>query len=324
MNELNLDRSHQLVIAMPCFNEAGCLLPMFTELCQRLMPLIGIIGEKWGLLLVDDGSTDSTWSVINRLCEMNPGVRGIRLSKNMGQQAAVLCAYCSADADWVVTMDADLQDRPEAIAEMIKLNQQGYQIVVGRRKARDTDSLMKRFTAWGFYRLMQMLGIDKSALQSSEFRLLTREAIDAMISATREPIFHRFTVFELGYHVATVDFDRSSRIAGETKYSLLMMLRLANQAVWGSRTAIVRIMAICLGLECLMTLGVLLASFLEMRMPTPPVAISLQILVASGFLMPLNVVCYRSIRTVPLFQVAERSGSWGQVSEISISSRVTE
>lgn len=292
---------------MPCFNEADCIAFSFQELCRRLHPLLGSIGEAWGLLLVDDGSTDETWEQIRKISESAVGIRGVRISQNVGQQAALLCGYQHADADWIVSMDCDLQEPPEAILEMFEYRTRGYEIVVSHRCRRDTDGLLKRLTAWCFYCIAGCLGIDTRALQSSELRMMSRGASECLIHAAKPPLFHRFTIFELGYPIATVSCQRACRIAGETKYTLTKMARLSWDAIWGSRTAVKRLAWMSIAIQAMLSLvaaflvGIEAAAWAVM-------VISLQMLLLIGFVTSISVVIYLSVRPMPIYQVSQRCG----------------
>lgn len=310
MNSSNTTPYPPIVIVMPCFNEADCLPLSIDDLCRRLKPDLGEIGGDWGLLLVDDGSADETWEVIQCLCSNRSGARGIRLSENVGQQAATLSGYHVADSDWVVSMDSDLQDPPESIVDMLEVRDQGYSVIVGHRRTRHVDSPMKRLTAWGFYCTAQALGVSRKAMQSSEFRLMSRGAAATLTETSKVPLFNRFAIFELGYSIASVEFDRTTRIAGETKYTIAKMISLARQAVWGSRTAVTRIASACIGLQVFMSAWLIMAVALQSNIRWLAIALSLQLLILTWFLTSIALVIYRSVRPLPLYQIAERCGDW--------------
>jgi dolichol-phosphate mannosyltransferase len=234
-----------------------------AEVVSQVVPPVG---DAWQLLLIDDGSTDGTWHTISELSTQHPFVSGVRLGMNAGQQAALLCGYQHALGDWMLTLDADLQDPPEVLLEMWKGRSDSAQILIGRRTDRSVDGPIKRLTASGFYALMQLLGMPRAAMHAGEFRLISRQVAQALISAARPPLFHRLTILELGFPVAFVEYTRGNHLAGATKFTFTRMLRLACQAIWSSPTTRRRMAVICL-IGCGLMGGILTVNSMISWMP---------------------------------------------------------
>ena len=219
-----------LYIVVPCYNEEEILPESARVLRMKLHTLIGAgkVSPESRILLVDDGSRDGTWSIISRLCENNTLICGLRLSKNRGHQNALLagliCAMSHSDAS--VSIDADLQDDVDAIEEMVDKFNSGCQVVCGVRKNRDSDTFIKRFTAHGFYFLMNIFG-GKSIFDHADFRLMSTEAVRRLACFGTEELYLRGLITRLGLPIEKVYYDRLPRTAGESKYSLRKMFALA-------------------------------------------------------------------------------------------------
>ena len=220
-----------LVIVTPCYNEEEALSETEKRLSEKLKQLIsqGLISPKSALLFVDDGSSDNTWNLIEKYHKENPLVfRGIKLTKNMGQQKALLYGLLSANdyADVVISIDADLQDDIEAIDKMLESYSVGYEIVLGVRSGRETDGFFKRISARFFYRFMRLLGAELVE-NHADFRLMGKDALNALAKYNEKNIFLRGIVPFLGYKTDMVYYNRKQRYAGKSKYTLRKMLVLA-------------------------------------------------------------------------------------------------
>jgi dolichol-phosphate mannosyltransferase len=242
----------QLTVVVPCLNEASCLEGLVARISTVIAQMSPSLDDQWQLLLVDDGSTDRTWQTIEVLCSQHRFLSGVRIGENVGQQAALLCGYHYAVGEWVLTLDADLQDPPETLLEMWAKRSGESQVMVGRRMDRSVDGPLKRITATGFYCVMQILGMPRGAMHAGEFRLISRQATDALIAAARPPLFHRLTILELGFPVVFVEYTRASRISGVTKFTFRRMLGLAWCAMWSSPRTRRRMTAAVLWFVCLL------------------------------------------------------------------------
>jgi dolichol-phosphate mannosyltransferase len=180
------------------------------------------------VVAVDDGSTDGTTALLLALARRWPELRIVRLRRNSGHQAALTAGLQRASGAWVVSIDADLQDPPETIADMLRLAQeQGLDVVYGVRADRSTDTVFKRFTAGVYYRLMRRLTGTEVPAQAGDFRLVSREVVEVLRQLPeRTPVF-RLLVPSLGFASGTVSYARDRRMAGQTKYRLRKMVGLA-------------------------------------------------------------------------------------------------
>ncbi len=227
--------SPKLAIVVPCYNEEAVL----EETVRRLTPLLeemsssqGLVSSDSYILLVNDGSSDSTWSIIQRLFSENKFVCGVNLAGNVGHQNALMAGMETAKdhCDILVSIDADLQDDIHAIPEMVKKFSEGNDIVYGVRKNRDTDTWFKRTTALAFYKLMKFLGV-KSVYNHADFRLMSKRAVEQLCRYREKNLFLRGIVPIIGYRSACVFYDRSERFAGESKYPLGKMLSFAIDGI---------------------------------------------------------------------------------------------
>ena len=182
------------------------------------------------MYFIDDGSLDQTWSMIEAATKTHTFVRGIKLSRNSGQQNALLAGLFSADGDAVVTVDADLQDDLGAIESMVEAYLDGSDIVYGVRSRRSADTFLKRFTAESYYRLLNWMGV-QAVFNHADYRLMSRRAIDALRAFKEVNLFLRGIIPLLGFASSTVYYDRAQRFAGESKFPLRKMLGFAWEGI---------------------------------------------------------------------------------------------
>lgn len=222
----------QLSIIVPCFNEDAVLPETAARLAAVLHGLTaaGKVGESSRIYFVDDGSTDGTWPLIQRLAAERPVVKGIKLSRNCGHQLALLAGLLTVPGDAVVTIDADLQDDVSAIGEMVDAHLAGSEIVYGVRRKRDADTPMKRISAEWYYRLLKTLGVEV-VFNHADYRLMGRRALQALASFSEVNVYLRGLIPQLGFRTSIVYYDRGERFAGESKYPLRKMLALAWNGV---------------------------------------------------------------------------------------------
>ena len=211
---------------------------MLPETTRRMtdklnaMRAAGLIGEKSRILYVDDGSKDRTWELVSQFNRENPWVEGVKLSHNRGHQHALLCGLMSAlpRCDAAISMDADLQDDIDALDQFVKKFQEGCDVVYGVRNKRDTDTWFKRTTAEGFYKVMQLLGVDV-VFNHADYRLMSKRALEALSEYREVNLFLRGIVPLIGYRSDYVYYDRHERFAGESKYPLKKMLSFALDGI---------------------------------------------------------------------------------------------
>jgi polyisoprenyl-phosphate glycosyltransferase len=244
-----------LTVVVPMFDEEA-VLPLFAE---RLRPVLDGLGEAYEVLVVDDGSRDSTPLLLLREQRVWPQLRVVRLRANAGHQAALSAGLARARGAWVATLDADLQDPPELLHEMIAAARAvSVDVVYAVRTDRSTDSLFKRLTAAGYYRLMQRLVGGHVNADAGDFRLMSRATVDAVNSLPDHHRVLRLVVPALGFPSATVPYRRAPRAAGRTKYPLSRMLRLTVDSLTGFSVAPLRL-ATWFGLGGALATAVLLA-----------------------------------------------------------------
>ncbi|MDL2288853.1 glycosyltransferase family 2 protein [Oscillospiraceae bacterium OttesenSCG-928-F05] len=210
-------------VVVPTYNEEQVLEASF----QRLTEVMTATGGSYELLFVDDGSVDKTVEILHRLCAEDPHVKMLRFSRNFGQQAAVTAGMDAARGQAVFVIDCDLQDPPEVMLQMIEKWREGYQVVYGKRLERKGESAFKRGTAKLFYRTLNALTDIDIPLDTGEFRLIDRAVCDALKAMPEHNRYVRGLVSWVGFRQTAVEYVREERFAGETKYSMAKMLKLA-------------------------------------------------------------------------------------------------
>lgn len=224
----------KLYLAVPCYNEEEVLFDTTEKLTKKYDQLIadGKITNDSKIVYIDDGSKDKTWEIISELYKTNTYVNGIKMSRNRGHQNALLGGLMTIkdDCDCVISIDADLQDDINTFDKMIEDFENGSEIVYGVRSKRATDTAFKRMTAQGFYKILSALGAEV-VYNHADFRLMSRRALNALADFKEVNLFLRGLVPLVGYKSSVVEYERSERLAGESKYPLKKMLGLAWDGV---------------------------------------------------------------------------------------------
>ena len=224
----------RLYIVVPCYKEEAVLPETARRLKEKLRALekAGHISGESRVLFVDDGSADRTWEIIARLHEEDETFSGLKLSRNRGHQNALLAglSHAAEHADVIISMDADLQDDIGAVDRMLEKYREGCEVVYGVRSSREKDTFFKRATAQGFYRFMQMMGVD-IVYNHADYRLLSRRAAQALMSFTEVNLFLRGLVPLVGFKSDVVTYERGERFAGESKYPLKKMIAFALDGI---------------------------------------------------------------------------------------------
>lgn len=224
-----------LCVVVPCYNEASVLpltAPVFADHVRALVE-DGMVDPASHVTFVDDGSRDATWEIICDLAAEDPSMfHGIALSRNRGHQNALLCGLMEVrtSCDVTVSMDADGQDDPGAMAQMVIKYREGCDVVYGVRSNRDTDSTFKRGSARAFYRLMGAMGVE-SVYDHADYRLMSRRALDGLAQFGEVNLFLRGMVPLVGYKSGIVHYERHSRVAGASHYPLSKMVALALNGI---------------------------------------------------------------------------------------------
>lgn len=223
-----------LWLVLPCYNEEEVLENTATQLSALLNDFMvsGIAAPDSKLAFVDDGSTDATWPIIEKLYRTNPLYVGIKLSHNQGQQKALMAGMMAAKAyaEAVITLDVDLQDDIETIEVFLEQYDKGYDVVYGVRSDRKSDGCIKRLSADIMYKLLSL--VNPAVIPNhGDFRLMSRRVVETLSHYQQEPLFIRGLVPRLGFSSVCVPYSRKKRIRGSSKYSIDKMLRLALDAI---------------------------------------------------------------------------------------------
>ncbi|SOC55041.1 dolichol-phosphate mannosyltransferase [Ornithinimicrobium cerasi] len=227
-----------LSVVVPMYDEAE-VLPLFVE---RLRPVLDGLEDGYELLAVDDGSKDATPVLLQAARRTWPQLRVLRLRANAGHQAAISAGLAAARGDWVVTLDADLQDPPEVIPEMLAAARaEGVDVVYGVRTDRSTDTVFKRRSAHLFYATMRVMGATGAPDNAGDYRLMSRATVDAVNALPEDHRVLRLVVPALGFPAATVGYAREERAAGTSKYPLAKMIRLSLDSITGFSSAPLRL-----------------------------------------------------------------------------------
>lgn len=223
-----------LYIVVPCYNEQEVLNETAKRLKEKMNNLMNKedISKESRIMFVDDGSKDRTWEIICELHDKDSIYQGVKLSRNRGHQNALLGGLMTAKeyADMVISMDADLQDDIDVIDQFVKKYYEGCEIVYGVRSARTTDTFFKRFTAEGFYKLINFMG-GEVVFNHADFRLMSKRALQELTKYKEVNLFLRGIVPMIGFQTEIVRYERHERFAGKSKYPLKKMLALAVDGI---------------------------------------------------------------------------------------------
>src|SRR5471030_2583138 len=228
-------------IVVPVFNEQ-VVLPVLLQRLDLLMQGLDGVTET---IFVDDGSSDTSSIILRAKAKDDPRYRYIALSRNFGHQIAITAGMDVAAGDAIIVMDADLQDPPEVVGQMIGRWKEGYEVVYGRRLSRDGESRFKRWTASLFYKMLGRLSTVDIPRDTGDFRLIDRKVLDAFRAMPEQDRFVRGMFAWLGFRQTEVAFHRQPRLAGETKYPFIKMLRLAANGALSFSDAPLRLAIWC-------------------------------------------------------------------------------
>ncbi len=224
-----------LSIVVPCFNEEACLGTLHQRLSAAARESAG---DDYEIVLVNDGSRDGSWAIMQQIAASDPHVVAINLSRNHGHQLALTAGLDLCRGDHVLIIDADLQDPPELLGGMLEcMRLNNADVVYGVRKSRTGETAFKRATAHGFYRLLSRATDVDIPLDAGDFRLMSRRALDTLMAMPEQARFIRGMVAWIGFKQLPIAYDRAERFAGETKYPLGKMIRFALDALTGFSSA---------------------------------------------------------------------------------------
>ncbi|HEV2383056.1 MAG TPA: glycosyltransferase family 2 protein [Terriglobia bacterium] len=305
-----------LSVVVPCANEEAVLRQTHRRLTEALSRIADLSFE---ILYVDDGSTDATPYLLRGLQRADDRVRVVRLSRNFGHQVAITAGMEHASGDAVVVIDADLQDPPEVIAEFVDHWRRGCEAAYGVRTEREGETAFKLWTAKAFYRLIGRLSETEIPLDTGDFRLLDRKAVDALLAMPERDRFIRGMVSWLGFSQVAVPYSRAPRLAGKTKFSLFKMVRFATDGIVSFSTAPLKL-ATYLGFTVsgLAILGILYALYVRFFV-TGWVQGWTSLVIAVFFLGGVQLIClgiigeyvgriYGESKRRPLYLVQETAG----------------
>lgn len=227
-----------LSVVIPCYNEAECLEALHARVSAAAH---AAVGSDFEIVLVNDGSRDASWEVMQRLSAADPRLVAVNLSRNHGHQLALTAGLDLCAGEQILIIDADLQDPPELLSEMrAVMAAEGADVVYAVRRKREGETFFKKVTAAAFYRVLDRVTDTPIPLDTGDFRLMSRRALDALLSLSEQARFIRGMVAWVGFRQVPFPYDRHERHAGETKYPLSKMLRFAFDAVTGFSTAPLR------------------------------------------------------------------------------------
>jgi dolichol-phosphate mannosyltransferase len=229
-------------IVVPVFNEEAVIAVTY----ERLKKVMDTTGESYELLFVNDGSSDQTAEIIDRICRQDDHVKLINFSRNFGHQIAISAGMDNALGQAVVVIDADLQDPPEVIWQMIERWKKGYEVVYATRKERKGETLFKKWTAAAFYRLLKFITDIDIPVDTGDFRLIDRKVCNVMKNLKEKNRFVRGLVSWVGFRQTAVEYVREERFAGESKYPLRKMIKLSLDAITTFSYKPLKL-AVCLG-----------------------------------------------------------------------------
>ena len=268
---------------------------MIAVAVERLSGILGGAGLDYELLFVDDGSRDQTWAEICRCSEANPHVVGLHFSRNFGKEAAMFAGLEKALGDCVVVIDCDLQHPPEKILDMVRLWQEGYEVVEGVKEDRGEESGLHRFAANSFYGLMsRATGMDMAS--SSDFKLLDRKVVDTLNSLPERGVFFRALSFWVGYRKTEVRYRVQERTAGESKWSTRSLIRYAITNIASFSSAPLHMVTVMgfVTLAVAVVFGVisLVQKLMGVAQPGFTTVILLLLLIGSMLMISLGIIGY--------------------------------
>jgi len=274
-------------VVIPCYNESEVL----QLTCSAVREAAKSWKDSYELLLVDDGSEDDTWKIIEREASQHSNFRGIKLSRNFGHQAAIGAGFEKASGSAVVVLDADLQDPPELIGEMIQKWRDGFDVVYARRSARQGESVFKKVACHVFYRVLGKINSISIPSDTGDFALMDIRVVEEMLKSAEHAMFWRGLRCWVGFRHTCVEYDRPGRVSGESKYTLAMLMQLALNGLFSFSSFPLRLPAY-LGAAMLVasiaaTFGLSIGAVIGLDLPWW----SLAILLAVFWLGSIQMIC---------------------------------
>ena len=310
--DLDNGRLASLSIVVPVYRCAECL----GQLCARLKACLPALTEKYEILLIDDRSPDNAWSIILELQRLHPEVKGIRLSRNFGQQIAISAGLAAARGAYALVMDGDLQDPPEKIPDFVAEIRKGHDLVLARR-ARRSHSWLRVRAAEAYFAILGWLTNRKIDGNYSPFSMLSRKVIDAFLRVNERERHYIFILHWLGFNAGVIDYDHGERATGESSYSLEMLLRHAVDGILFQDTTFLRwIMGVGLLfglLGCILALAFIYLFFSHGSVPGWTSVVVLMLVCTGVLLLSVGVVglyvgkIFDQVKQRPLYVVDAES-----------------
>jgi len=223
------NKQHMLSLIIPVFNEQEVLKDSFARMDAAMQST----GYAYEIIYINDGSRDQTLAQLRELAKEHPQVKVLSFSRNFGHQLAVTCGMDAAKGDALIIIDVDLQDPPELIPEMVRMWESGADIAYGKRVKRKGETIFKKLTASLYYRLLSWMSAYPIPLDTGDFRLIGRNVADVFLQMREHNRFLRGMSAWMGYNAVPIEYERQERFAGQTKYTLKKMLRLASDGITG-------------------------------------------------------------------------------------------
>ena len=223
LDGLETDTGIYLSVVLPCYNESEVI----RETHRRVSQVCAATGKSYEIVVVNDGSKDGTWQILRELTQSDPHLVAVNLSRNHGHQLALSAGLTFTRGSRILIMDADLQDPPELLPEMLAAMDSGVDVVYAQRRSRPGDALLKRLFCAIFYRLLEKVSDTQIPLDTGDFRLISRRVRDLLVAMPERQRFIRGMVSWVGFRQEPVFYDRDARFAGESKYSLTKLVALA-------------------------------------------------------------------------------------------------
>jgi glycosyltransferase involved in cell wall biosynthesis len=309
-----------LSIVVPCFDEEACLPVLHDRLTKAAQ---STVGDDYEIVLINDGSRDRTWAIMQEIAETDPRLVAINLSRNHGHQLALTAGLDLCRGDVILVIDADLQDPPELLPEMLEtMRRESADVVYGVRKSRAGETAFKRATAHGFYRMLSRATDVDIPVDTGDFRLISRRALEAFLAMPEQARFIRGMVAWIGFKQVPLPYHRDERFAGVTKYPLKKMVRFALDALTGFSSAPLKLAShagLLLSLGSVVIVLYILAGWLSGRSVPGWTSLMLVVVVLGAIQMFVLALMgeylgrlYNQAKNRPLYIVQEIAGRTGE------------
>lgn len=281
----------RLSVVLPAYNEEQ----MLAKTCRTLKKILDLAEINYELVIVDDGSTDQTWKIIEETAEKDRNVTGVHFSRNFGKEAAIVAGLAQASGNAVAVMDCDLQHPPEVLVKMYRLWEQGYEVVEGIKKSRGTETVFHRKSAGFFYRIMsRATGFNME--NASDFKLLDRKAVESVLSMPERSMFFRATSSWVGFKSTSVLFEVQEREAGESKWSTGSLIRYAFRNIVAFTTLPLQFVTIgaggCFICSLLLLIYSLVRYFTGHAVEGYTILLIVMLFIGSAVMMSLGIIGY--------------------------------